>query len=358
MKIEDVPTDQIKVSRFNVRKKLDETSIESLAKSIEENGLLQPIIVSKKSDEQYELIAGQRRFMTCFKKLNWEKIPAVIIENAEDKEILTMSTVENLQREDLNLIYKSDAFLKLYEMYDENIKEVVVATGYTEQTIRKYFLLKDLQEEIRQDIVEGNRKISLEVLIALINNKFIPKEEQQQTIDSTGSKKTKDIVERIKRITDDSSKKDMYDSSKGKEKIAQFALKVLNHRYQLISEDSNHFMKIQKELMKIQKELIFRFQDIKLANPLFKIIFENFEDVRNLESFSHRNNSNDFFERKLHRFDYRVRELLDILYADLKKNYKEFDNEIKELLLEDMIELSKMEIFEEQIQRISDLLKR
>ena len=107
MKIEDVPTDQIKVSRFNIRKRLDETGIESLAKSIEENGLLQPIIVSKKSDGQFELIAGQRRFITCFKKLNWEKIPAVIIENAEDKEILTMSTVENLQREDLNLIYKS-----------------------------------------------------------------------------------------------------------------------------------------------------------------------------------------------------------------------------------------------------------
>jgi len=354
MKIEDVPTDQIKVSRFNIRKRLDETGIESLAKSIEENGLLQPIIVSKKSDGQFELIAGQRRFITCFKKLNWEKIPAVIIENAEDKEILTMSTVENLQREDLNLIYKSDAFLKLYEIYDENINKVVVATGYTEQTIRKYFLLKDLQEEIRQDIIEENRKISLEALIVLIKNKYIQKEEHQKILDSSGSKKNKDIIERINRITDSSSKQDVYDSLKGKQRIKQFALKVLNHRYQLISGDFDHFMKI-------QKELIIRFNKIKVVNPLFKIIFENpqvIEYFSNLERITRHSDSKDFFERKLQRFDYRQRELLDILYTDLRKNYKEFDNKIKKLLLEDMKKLSKMEIFEEQIQRILDLLRR
>jgi len=104
MKIENVPTDQIKVSPLNVRKSLDGAGIESLAQSIAENGLLQPIIVSKGIDGQYELIAGQRRFSACSNNLNWEKIPAIIIENAEDKEILTISTVENLQRADLNLI--------------------------------------------------------------------------------------------------------------------------------------------------------------------------------------------------------------------------------------------------------------
>lgn len=351
MKIEDVPTDQIIVSRYNIRKRLEEAGLESLAKSIEENGLLQPIIVSKKSDGQYELIAGQRRFVTCFKKLNWEKIPAVIIENAEDKEILTISTVENLQREDLNIIYKSDAILKLYEMYDENINDVVVATGYTKQTINKYFFVKDLQEEVRQDIIEENRKISLDVVIALIKNKNIQKEEHQKILDSTGSKNKKDTIKRINRITGSSSKQDVYDSSKGKQRIKQFALKVLNHRYQLISEDFDH-------LMKIQEELIIRFNKINTVNPLFKIIFENPHVIENFRRISRHSDSKDFFEIKLQRFDYRQRELLDILYADLRKNYKEFDNEIKELLLEDMKELSKMEIFEEQIQRISDLLRR
>lgn len=66
--------------------------------------------------------------------------------------------------------------------------------------------------------------------------------------------------------------------------------------------------------MKIRKELFIRFNKIKVANPLFVIIFENPEDI---EYF---NNSKDFFERKLQRFDYRQRELLDILYMDLRKN--------------------------------------
>ena len=69
MKIEDVPTDQIKVSRFNVRKLKDVEELNNLANSINEHGLLQPIIVSKKSNGNYELIAGQRRFIACFKKL-------------------------------------------------------------------------------------------------------------------------------------------------------------------------------------------------------------------------------------------------------------------------------------------------
>ena len=97
MKLEEIEIDRISVSDLNVRKSENQEELNNLAKSIKEHGLLQPIIITSKGSEKYNLIAGQRR-LNAFKLLNLKTIQAIVLKNQDELNILTLSTVENLQR--------------------------------------------------------------------------------------------------------------------------------------------------------------------------------------------------------------------------------------------------------------------
>ena len=140
MKLAEIKIDNISISEFNVRKSLDDEELKNLANSIKEHGLLQPIIVTLKGDNKYELIAGQRRLNAC-KSLGLKSILTIIIENADERKILTLSAVENLQRLDLNKAEKMEAFANMYEMYNKDFKKVAKATGFSIVTVKKYIEL-------------------------------------------------------------------------------------------------------------------------------------------------------------------------------------------------------------------------
>ncbi|KKN27459.1 hypothetical protein LCGC14_0864450 [marine sediment metagenome] len=362
MKIEDVPTNQIKVSVFNVRKSLDGAGIESLAQSIAESGLLQPIVVSKRKNDKYDLIAGQRRFIACSKNLNWEKIPAIIIENAKDKEILTMSTVENLQRADLNLIYKSDAFIKLYEMYDNDINKVINATGYTEQTIKKYFLLKYLQEQVRKEIIEEKRKVSLNSLITLIKNENIPQIEHQKFLNLAGGKTTKAIIEKLKEITDSSTKQHIFDSLKGEKCVRDIVMTFLSHKSdqmkkvfrELIIRDYQEYKKKHSDL----KERILSLQN---KFPLLKIIeIENiFEDFSNKLNILLEFDKKYLFELiKFNRYNFQSKKVLIYLLEDLKLNFKNYGYKFKNKINLTLETMKSLHIYEEIISEFTKVLNQ
>src|SRR3989338_8255195 len=97
----NVQTDQIKPNPFQPREDFDIQSIEELAQSIKEKGVIQPLLVRRKAD-YYELIAGERRLRAAT-LLNLQEIP-IIIKNVEDKDSLELALIENIQREGLNSI--------------------------------------------------------------------------------------------------------------------------------------------------------------------------------------------------------------------------------------------------------------
>src|SRR3972149_1536377 len=107
MEIRDIKLSVIRVSDLNTRKDLgagiEDSGLDDLAKSISEKGLLNPITVKKNSDDTYDLIAGQRRFIAC-QKLGWETIPAIIREIADDVDGTIISLIENVHRADMNPI--------------------------------------------------------------------------------------------------------------------------------------------------------------------------------------------------------------------------------------------------------------
>jgi ParB family chromosome partitioning protein len=110
-----VQTGQIKPNPFQPREDFDQASIEELAQSIKEKGVIQPLLVRRRGDN-YELIAGERRFRACG-ILGLKEIP-VVVRDVDDQDSLELALIENIQREGLNPIEVAHAYQHLIEKFD------------------------------------------------------------------------------------------------------------------------------------------------------------------------------------------------------------------------------------------------
>ena len=127
-----ISLDKVKLSPYQPRKNVEKKGIEVLAKSILEDGLLQPINVRKTKKGNYELISGERR-LQAFKKLKWKKIPAHIIDVA-DSGSAVLALVENLQRENLNPIEEAFGYQILIEKFKLTQEAVADRIGSSSTT--------------------------------------------------------------------------------------------------------------------------------------------------------------------------------------------------------------------------------
>ena len=127
-------------------------SIKGLAESIKQNGLLQPVTV-RKNGNNYELIAGERRFRAC--QLNGDSyIEAIILEMDDDKSA-NLALIENLQREDLNAIEQAMAMKRIMKSEDLTQNELADRLGYKQSTVANKLRLLKLPEYIKQAISQG-----------------------------------------------------------------------------------------------------------------------------------------------------------------------------------------------------------
>lgn len=170
-KVQEIDINLIEISESNVRKDLgagtEDSSLDDLARSIAEKGLLSPIIVRSKSDGKYELIAGQRRYLAC-KKLKWKTIPSIVRNDLRDDEVATISLIENVHRAELNPIDKANAFQKLLKRFGNDFKRVSKETGFSIPTIKRYISLLQLPTELQRKIStsEGPAKVQALSLLA------------------------------------------------------------------------------------------------------------------------------------------------------------------------------------------------
>lgn len=148
-----IKTNLIDPNRNQPRLEFFDESLEGLAESIRENGLLQPITVRKIND-RYELIAGERRFRACL--LNgYEEIDAIVLEKS-DEESANLALVENLQREDLNAIEQAKAMKHIMEYEHLTQTELAKRLGYKQSTIANKIRLLQLPEYIKHGISDGS----------------------------------------------------------------------------------------------------------------------------------------------------------------------------------------------------------
>ncbi len=140
-------------NRYQPRKVFDPDKLAELALSIKSNGILQPVIVTRNTDNQYELVAGERR-LEAAKIANIDEIP-VIIRSITPQEQLQYAIIENIQREDLNAIEEAKAYHRLNEEFGLTHSQISEIVGKDRTTISNLIRLLKLNEDIQMMILEG-----------------------------------------------------------------------------------------------------------------------------------------------------------------------------------------------------------
>ena len=128
------------------RKFFDKTSLEELAESIKENGLLQPILVREYGEGRYQIIAGERRYRAC-RLAGLTEIPSIILDKS-DADTAQIALIENIQREDLNPIEEAMAYRSLQTEYGMTQEVLSFKVGKSRSAIANSMRLLDLPEEI------------------------------------------------------------------------------------------------------------------------------------------------------------------------------------------------------------------
>jgi len=134
------------------RKEFNTQAMEELKQSIQENGIIQPITVRQVTDG-FELISGERRLRAC-RELNLKSIPAYVLSVNTDVELMELSLIENLQREDLNPVEEAEAFYWLSNTYNLSHEEIAKKVGKERSTVTNSIRLLNLPKEILHDLKE------------------------------------------------------------------------------------------------------------------------------------------------------------------------------------------------------------
>ena len=165
----DLLVDEISPNRLQPRSYFDDKKLEELVTSIEEHGVLQPVVVQK-ADSGYELIVGERRWRAS-KKLGLKKIPAVIRE-VSDAQSLEIAIIENIHRQDLNPIEEAEAYARLANEFALTQEMVAKKVGKSRTAVANTLRLLKLSRNIKEDLI--SEKISMghaRALLGLENSK-------------------------------------------------------------------------------------------------------------------------------------------------------------------------------------------
>ncbi len=143
----------IEANPFQPRRDFDEAEIDSLADSLHQHGLLQPVLV-RRIDERYQLVAGERRLRAAI-KAGWADVPVQVVE-ADDRQTAEIAIVENLQRKDLNPLEKAASFQRYLETYAVTQEELAQRLQIDRSTIANLIRLLELPAEVQQSVRAGS----------------------------------------------------------------------------------------------------------------------------------------------------------------------------------------------------------
>ena len=164
--IVDVSPDAIIANPYQPRDYFEEKKLEELKVSIQIHGILSPLVVTKRQDGNYELIAGERRLRAA-RLAKLTRVP-VLVRDAGDQEKLELSLIENLQREDLNPIERAIAYKRLLDEFGQTQEKLAGRLGKSRSLIANTVRLVDLPQEIQDslaqaEISEGHAKALLSI---------------------------------------------------------------------------------------------------------------------------------------------------------------------------------------------------
>ena len=151
--VKEIDLDAINTNKNQPRSRFDDSALGSLAESIRAVGVIQPVVVRPLPGGRFELIAGERRVRAC-RLAGLETVPAVI-KDCDDRTSAEAALIENLQREDLNPIERSEAIRGLIDSFGLTQKEVAERVGLERSSVSNLLRLGELETPIKEILIEG-----------------------------------------------------------------------------------------------------------------------------------------------------------------------------------------------------------
>ena len=149
-----LPVSWLRPGKYQPRRDMSQDALEDLANSIRAQGVIQPIVVRQLAEQQYEIIAGERRWRAC-QLVRLETVPC-LIKNVEDNAAVAIALIENIQREDLNAIEEAVALQRLMTEFELSHQQVAEAVGKSRSAVSNLLRLNNLNEDVKQLVEHGD----------------------------------------------------------------------------------------------------------------------------------------------------------------------------------------------------------
>jgi ParB family chromosome partitioning protein len=149
----EVPVAEISRSPWQPRQTFDEEALRELSESIKANGVIQPLICRRNTEGRYELIAGERRLRASI-EAHLAKVPVILVD-AEDRRAAEMAIIENIQRQDLNVIEEAEGYRTLADTFSLTQQDVADRVGKARASVANALRLLELPDEVKQLIGSG-----------------------------------------------------------------------------------------------------------------------------------------------------------------------------------------------------------
>jgi ParB family transcriptional regulator, chromosome partitioning protein len=194
----EVDIDLLSPNRLQPRRTMDEPRLAALSASIKENGMIQPIVV-RKVDRGYQIIAGERRWRAA-QQAGVSRVPVVIrdVSPGDDRQLLEVALIENIQRENLNPIEEAEAYRRLSEEFHLSQENIASAVGKDRASVANYLRLLKLPDEVRAEVAGGRLSMGhARALLGLAEEVAQRRAARQVIAQSLSVRETESLVKKL-----------------------------------------------------------------------------------------------------------------------------------------------------------------
>ena len=214
-----LPVDWLSKGKFQPRRDMNPNQLDELANSIRNQGIMQPIVVRPISEQNYEIIAGERRWRAA-KIAGLDKVP-VIVRHVEDSDAIVLALIENIQREDLNPVEEAMALQRLVDEFKLTQQQVADTVGKSRSAVANLLRLLNLSPDVRRLLEHGDIEMGHARALLGLNAELQPQAASVVITKSLSVRETEKLVKSYQTPAEEQVKKALPDFSEHASKIAE-----------------------------------------------------------------------------------------------------------------------------------------